>query len=201
MKRIILSIFLALAVLSAANAQEVSAGAEVGKEIHLFDFPLNTKRLEIGVTVGQAGSFSEYAHFGMGGSILVGGVYVDFIKADAQHKYDTRLRNVKWDDTEAFSINLGYQIPILSWLRIMPLVGYSQTNYGTTDGLSLDWDGDNSWYHRYIVTPGSRSHYFNYGGGISFQPLKWLSINVIGTRYALYGGLSFNILYFVQGSR
>ena len=27
-------------------------------------------------------------------------------------------------------------IPALSWLRIMPLVGYSQTNEGITDGSS-----------------------------------------------------------------
>ncbi len=197
MKRLVISLLLIAACLSTARAQ--SAGGGIGAEVHLFDFPLNVKRLEAGLTIGQAGSFSEYARFGMGASILAGGVYVDFIHADPQHKYDHRVGDVKWNDTEAFSINAGYQIPILSWLRIMPLVGYSQTNEGITDGSYMDWDSaseGSSWYHRYIVTPGSRAHYFNYGGGISVQPSKWFSVNIIATRYALYGGISLNILSF-----
>ena len=201
MKRIILSLLLAVVCLPAAKAQDASAGGGIGTEIHLFDFPLNVKRLEAGITIGQVASFSNYARFGMGADLLVGGVYVDFIHADPQHKYDTSLRDVKWNDNEAFSINAGYQIPILSWLRIMPLVGYSQTNDGITDGSSLDWnagDDGTSWYHRYTVTPGSRAHFFNYGGGISVQPVKWFSINVIATRQALYGGVSFDILAFAR---
>ncbi|MBO4670609.1 MAG: hypothetical protein J5640_02035 [Bacteroidales bacterium] len=199
MKRLFISLLLVFGYLPAAIAQDAGAGGGIGAEIHLFDFPLNVKRLEGGITIGQAGSFSDYAHFGMGGSVLVGGVYVDFIHADPQHKYDTSVRDVKWNDTEAYSINAGYQIPILSWLRIMPLVGYAQTNDGVTDGSSLDWnagDDSTSWYHRYTVTKGSRAHYFNYGGGISVQPCKWFSINVIATRHALYGGISFDILAF-----
>ena len=50
-----------------------------------------------------------------------------------------------------------------------------------------------SWYHTYTVTPGSRVHYFNYGGGVSIQPLKWFSINFAYTRHAIYGGLAIDI--------
>ena len=194
MKRLLFILIARLFLSVGAKAQ--SAGAGIGTEIHLFDFPLNVNRLEAGLTIGQAGSFSEYARFGMGASVLVAGVYVDFIRAEPQHKYDRHIQDIKWNDTEAFSINAGYQIPILEWLRIMPLVGYSQTNYGTTDGSYLDWDtadDGTSWYHHYTVTPGSRAHYINYGGGISIQPVKWVSINLIGTRHAIYGGIALDI--------
>ena len=201
MKRLFTSLLLAFVWMSAANAQGAGGGVGLSKEIDLFNFQLNVKRLEVGLTIGQAGSFSDYARFGMGASLLVGGVYVDFIHAGPQHKYDTRVQDVRWNDNEAFSSNAGYQIPILGWLRIIPLVGYSQTNYGVTDGSSLDWnagDDGTSWYHHYVVTPGSRVHSFNYGGGISIQPCEWFSINAVATRNAIYGGITLDILAFTS---
>ena len=39
---------------------------------------------------------------------------------------------------------------------------------------------------------------FNYGGGLSVQPLKWFSVNLVYTRYAIYGGISVNFLAFAD---
>lgn len=167
----------------------------------MFDFARNTRRLEVGINIGQAGSFSPYADFGMGLNLVAAGFYADCLVASPQHKYNHTVSNTKWNDTEAFCINAGYQIPIFNWLRIMPIVGYAQTNEGITDGSSLDWSyGENSttFYHHYTVTPGSRIHYFNYGGGISIQPCRWFSINAVATRCALYGGIAFNLLAFSE---
>ena len=80
----------------------------------------------------------------------------------------------------------------------MPLLGYAQTNEGVTDASSINISGNSedetiSIYHTYTVTPGSRVHYFNYGGGVSIQPLKWFSINFAYTRYAVYGGIAIDI--------
>jgi hypothetical protein len=80
----------------------------------------------------------------------------------------------------------------------MPLLGYAQTNEGITDASSINISGNSedetlSIYHTYTVTPGSRDHYFNYGGGVSIQPLKWFSINFAYTRYAVYGGFAIDI--------
>ena len=189
-----------MAVAIGANAQSVAV-AEVGKEYKLAEFLINPNRLEAGLTVGQAASFSSYARFGMGASLLYNGIYLDFIEAEPQHKYTSEISDTKWNDTCAFSIGLGYQFPLTKWLRIMPLIGYSQTNDGITDGssMSLSADIDSfTWYHEYEVTKGSRSHYFNYGGGISVQPCKWFSINLIATRHALYGGVSLDILAFAR---
>ncbi|MBO4340271.1 MAG: hypothetical protein J5835_02430 [Bacteroidales bacterium] len=194
-------IIAAMALAMSANAQGISLGSGLTKEFHLFDFEFNTSRLEGGINIGQSGSFSEYARFAIGANILVGGFYLDFLKADAQHKYDSTLTDAQYNDNESFSINVGYQIPLLRWLRIMPLMGYSQTNDGITDGSSLSVSADEdsvTWYHRYEVTPGSRKHYFNYGGGLSIQPCKWFSVNLVATRNALYGGFGLNILEFAN---
>lgn len=197
MKKYILSITM-LAMAIGAYAQS-GGRSEIGKEYELFDFSLNASRLEMGINLGQAASFSDYARFAMGANLLYNGFYLDFILAEPQHKHYSGVTDTKWNDTCAFGINFGYQVPILSWLRIMPLIGYAQTNDGITDGSSIhisEGDSATSWSHDYEVTPGSRAHYFNYGGGFSIQPCEWFSINLIATRHALYGGVGLNILEF-----
>ncbi len=193
MKKIILIVSL-LGLALGANAQ-TGAKAEVGKEWKLFDFSMNLKRLEFGINAGQAGSFSNYADFALGANLLVDGFYLDFLTSEAQHRY-SRTSDTKWNDTVAWCINAGYQIPIFKWLRIMPVIGYAQTNDGITDASKTiyDWSDESlDVYHPYKVTPGSRKHYLNYGGGLSIQPCKWFSINLIGTAHALYGGIAVDI--------
>lgn len=190
------SLFIALICSTGLFAQN-GGGAIVEKEFHLFDFSVNPSRMEAGITLGQAGSFTPYAHFGAGAYFLYGGVYADFIVAEPQHKFNGELSDTDWNDTMAFCINAGYQIPVVSWLRIMPLLGYCQTNEGITKGGSLHMSTDENgttWYHDYKVTPGTRIHRFNYGAGLSIQPCKWFSVNLVATRYAIYGGIGLDIL-------
>ena len=182
MKRLILSLVL-LSVTVCAHAQ-------------LFDFSSNNNRYEVGLNVGQMAFNTRYARFGMGMNMLAWGVYLDFNKTNAQHKYERKFSDTQWNDDEFFNISLGYQIPILSWIRVMPLLGYAQTNEGITDASTFNINpGEDlsSMYHTYTVTPGSRVHYFNYGGGVSIQPLKWFSINFAYTRFAVYGGFAIDI--------
>ena len=202
MKRLlIITAFLTLSVGAGAQA---ATGASVGTEITLFEFPLNAKRAEVGLNIGQVASFSDYARFTLGAHVMISGVYVDFLSADSEHKYSP-TSDTKWNDHKAFCINAGYQIPIFKWLRVMPLAGYAQTNDGITDASETYWDydedGGSSTYHPYKVTPGSRLHYFNYGGGLSIQPCKWFSINLIGTRHAIYGGVGLNLLAIAQSGK
>ena len=197
MKRLLIIIAL---VAVAVSAQAQAVYGEVGKEYKLFDFQLNARRLEFGVNAGQAGSFSPYARFAMGGNMLINGIYVDFLVADPEHKYASSS-DTKWNDHVAFCINAGYQIPLLKWLRLMPVIGYAQTNDGITDASVSYWDVDDtssSTYHPYKVTPGSRSHYINYGGGLSIQPCKWFSINLIGTAHAIYGGVGIDLMTIIR---
>ena len=182
MKRIVL-----IAVMLAAS---LSARAQ------LFDFPSNKGRLEAGLNFGVAGAGTPYNGFGAGFSILASGIQLDFLKNGPEHHYASDISDTKWNDSVAFEINVGYQVPVLPWLRLVPLIGYSQTNQGITDGSKAYVDGDDSvsWYHPYTVTPGTREHRFNFGGGISIQPLKWFSINFSYTRYAIYGGIGLNLI-------
>ena len=182
MRRLIISLVL-LSVTVCAHAQFSGS-------------PSNYKRYEMGMNFGQMAYNTQYARFGMGMNVLVWGVYLDFNMAAAQHRFDREISDTLWDDDEFYNINLGYQIPILSWIRFMPLVGYAQTNEGITDmsTFNTNSDGDSiSEYHPYTVTPGSRVHYFNCGGGVSIQPLKWFSINLVYTRCAVYGGFAIDI--------
>ena len=186
MKRYIISLVL-LSVTICAHAQ-------------LLDFSSNNNRFEAGLNFGQMAFNTEYARFGMGMNMLAWGVYLDLNSTIAQHKFDREVSDTLWDDDEFFNINLGYQIPIFSRIRIMPLLGYAQTNEGITDASTINIDispgeesNSASIYHTYTVTPGSRVHYFNYGGGISIQPLKWFSINFAYTRFAVYGGFAIDI--------
>ena len=172
-----------------------------GARAQIIDFSLNSQRVEAGLNFGQAASFTDYARLALGASVNICGVYVDYLKASPQHRYADTISDEKWDDTCAFCINAGYQFPIVSWLRIMPLLGYAQTNEGVTDGSSLrveSTDDSFNLYHPYKVTPGTRTHYFNYGGGLSIQPCKWFSINLIATRNALYGGIALDMMSFTE---
>lgn len=185
MKKIVVLIALALSVFS-AKAQ-------------YFDFASNSGRVEAGFVLGQPAYSTEYDRFGLGANVCIWGFVLDFLVAEPEHRYYRVISDTVWDDTKALTINAGYQIPILSWLRLTPMAGYTQTNYGTTDGRSVEYDTDDiSWYHRYRVTPGSRTHYFNFGGGLSIQPCKWFSINAVATRYAIYGGISLNLAAFAE---
>ena len=179
MKRTLLTILLAICSIVAANAQ-------------YFDLSLNQGRYEVGINLSQVATNTKYSRLTLGGSMMAWGVYLDITTALPQHRYDNTVSDTKWNDDKAVLINAGYQVPLLKWFRIMPLVGYMQTNEGITDASKLNAEADDTsitLYHPYKVTPGTRTHYFNFGGGISVQPLKWFSINLIYTRYSIQGGI------------
>ena len=171
----------------------------IGANAQMFDFADNLRRFEVGLNVGQVGTSTPYAGIGVGANLVLSGFHLDFVIDGPDHKYDNHVNNATYDDCESFVINAGYQIPIFRWLRIIPIAGYCQTNEGVTDASTVNIQHNeysSSIYHDYYVIPGSRRHYFNYGGGISIQPLKWFSINAICTKYAIYGGISIDMLSF-----
>lgn len=169
--------------------------ATISADAQWFDLSNNKDRYEIGLNLGQAKG-GRYSGFGIGASFNVWGVYIDFISAGPEHKYDNHHGDFYWEDSVAYAINLGYQIPIIKWLYVMPLIGYSQSNAGITDASTLNIEtNENSSQlsHDYNVTPGTRRHRFNYGVGLVLHPIEWLSLYGVYSRYAVYGGLSFNL--------
>lgn len=157
-----------------------------------LDFKQNSERLFLGVQLGQAGTATEFHGFGWGLSLSVCGVYVDFLRSSPQYVSDNHLINELWDDYSAYTISLGYQIPVFPWLRLAPIIGYSQTNYGFTDigtlNQHVDEDGNITNRHDYVVE--KRFHELNYGGGVFVQPLDHLEFYGVCTRRAIYGGIS-----------
>ena len=162
-----------------------------------FDFSQNNGRLGLGFHIGQVGRGTDYTDIGGGVSLNVFGVYFDVVQAGPEHKYDNHVTNTLYNDSVAFDIKLGYQIPVLPWLRLMPVVGYCQTNAGITDAttvnVQVDGEYDASIYHDYEVTSGTRKHYFNAGLGVSVRPIRWIDIYAVGSLKSIYGGISINL--------
>ena len=126
----------------------------------LFDLASNKDRLTVGFQLGSAGVNTDYGGFAWGVSASLVGVYLDFLIAGPQHQNDKHVNNILWQDDEAFTINVGYQIPVLPWLRVAPIIGYCQTNYGKTDAttVNIETNENNSqMYHDYDVTLSTSS--------------------------------------------
>lgn len=186
-------------ILVAMMAAVMSASAQ------WFDFSNNKHRYEIGVNLGMAGMDSEFRDFGVGVSLSAWGVYLDFITAGPMYTHDDRSASMNdpvelrlIPDSTSTSINLGYQLPILPWLRIMPLVGLNVNTSGYTDmartRAETSGSGDNITVN--LVHPYDSQHTwctFNYGGGLVISPVRWISIYGVYTTNAIYGGLSLNL--------
>ena len=93
----------------------------------------NNSRLTIGFQLGETGWHTDYAGLGWGVSASICGFYADFLLRGPQHRYDKHVNQDIWHDDEAYTINVGYQIPITSWLRIAQR--FHEFNYGA--GLFL----------------------------------------------------------------
>ena len=191
MKKTVFFLAALMAVAMSANAQ-------------WFDFKNNVHRYEMGVNLGMAGTNTEFHDFGFGISLSAWGVYIDFLNAGPMFKYDNRVASMNdpanlrfLPDSTTTTVNLGYQIPVLPWLRIMPLIGFNVNTSGHTDMATHNAQTSNSGdyvsvelYHDY-----NREYtwtYFNFGGGLIVSPMKWFSIYGVYTTHSIYGGVSFN---------
>lgn len=197
-KKIILFAALLAAVGTTANAQ-------------WFDFSNNNSDFTVGITLGQAGTGAgvspapdwnkPYAGFGIGASVSICGVYIDCLINGLEHQYDNHVisadsPNKMVPDQRAFTVNFGYRIPVLSWLRVAPILGYSQTSYGYCDysSVNIETNSESSssrMYHDYIVSEDFDE--FNFGGGIFIQPIPYFELSFVGTKRAIYGGIVINL--------
>lgn len=160
-----------------------------------FDFS-NNHRASIGLNLGVVGyDFTSQgldkniANFGFGANVSVAGVYVDFIYQNPEHRWDRKVTQQEYPDQTALTINLGYQIPVLSWLYVTPLIGYSNETWGRTLGNSIGVDSEShSIYHDY--ERDRIDNHFNYGVGLMFRPIEAFEIGAVATSHALYGTIS-----------
>lgn len=173
----------------------VAMSLAMPSKAQFFDISQNINRGFLGFQLGEAGHNTEFADFGFGFSLSVYGVYVDFLLAPPEHESDNHLINELWDDNEAYTINLGYQFPITPWLRVAPIIGYSQTNYGYTDlgtlNQHIDDYGDIHNRHDYVVE--KRFHELNYGGALFLELFGHVELYGVYTKRAIYGGISVDL--------
>lgn len=170
-----------------------------------FDFSQNRYRFGIGINLGQVGKEPHFNDFGFGVSLNAWGVYLDFLSAGPVYKYDNRVASMNdpanlrfFPDSTTTVVNLGYQIPVLPWLRIMPLIGFNVNTSGLTDMATHNVQTSGSdesvsveLYHDY-----NREYtwtYINFGGGLVITPVKYVDIYAVYTSRAIYGGVSFNM--------
>lgn len=182
-----------LLAIAAITAFTLSANAQ------WFNFANNRDNYSFGIQVGQGAYGTEYSKLGLGFSFQAWGVQVDFIDVVPEHRYDNHVTNTLYRDSASFTINLSYRIPVLPWLRVMPVVGYCQTNYGDTDATTVNIEtSENSsqMYHDYEVL--HRDHHFNYGIGLSVRPVKYVDIYGVYSARAIYGGVAINLEAFVE---
>ena len=162
-----------------------------------FDFS-NNRRASIGVNLGVVGyDFTSQSveknlsGFGTGINLSISGLYLDFIYQSPQHRWDRHVTQAEYDDHTALAINVGYQIPVTSWLYVMPLIGYSNETTGKTLGNSIGIDVERrSIYHEYKRL--TMENHFNYGVGLMFRPIEMLEIGAVASSHAIYGTISFS---------
>ena len=161
-----------------------------------FDFTHNI-RASIGLNLGSVGynyNFrtlnTDLANFGAGACLSIGGVYLDFIYQAPEHRITNEVGVNDWRDHTALAINVGYQIPVLSWLFVTPLVGYSNQTEGWTRANDIH-ASNNSIVHKYDRE--HVYHHFNYGAGLMFRPFPFIELGAYATTHAIYGNISFSL--------
>ncbi len=162
-----------------------------------FDFSKN-QRASIGLNLGYvgydlngSGINKEYAGFGFGANLSFAGLYLDFIYQNPEHRWDRKITFNEYPDHTALTINVGYQIPVLPWLFLTPVIGYSNETWGRTIGNSIGVDSENHRIYHDYVRDGINNH-FNYGAGLMVRPIEFLEIGAMATSHAIYGTISFS---------
>ena len=173
-----------------------------------FDFSENDDRAVVGINTGLVGYRNvsdlgnaetwDFADVGVGGSIVIAGVYVDFVYVNPDHRFDSHIIMGNWDDHSALTLNAGYQIPIYKdYVFITPMIGLSRVTTGYTEGNNIGIDTESqSIYHKYTATWHRND--FNYGAGLTVVPCKWFEINATCTAHAASLGVGFNLMNYKE---
>jgi hypothetical protein len=168
----------------------------LGAKAQWFDFSNNLSRVTGGANCGYIGYRltsngidKQCAFVGAGASISILGLYVDYNRRWPSHRYQELTEDV--EDHTAWGFNVGYQVPVLSWLYLTPMIGYCNETCGKTLAGSIAAENNNI-VHKYEKE--NIYHHFNYGVGLTLVPCKWFEIGAFATGHSLYGNISFNFM-------
>lgn len=165
----------------------------------MFDFSNNKEDFTVGLNLGVVGYHFDgqidktYADFGYGISVSILGIYLDFMYQSPEHKWGNKIMPIEYNDHTALTINVGYKIPVTKWLRLTPLIGYSNVTTGITDCSTVNVEYEShAIYHDYDVE--EIYPHFNYGVGLSLKPIKWIEIGGVCTAHSVYGNISLDLV-------
>lgn len=178
----------------------------ISAQAQWFDFSENTNRAVIGFNTGLVGFKNvtnstallpetwNLSDIGVGVSVAIMGVYVDFVYVSPDHRFDSHVIMGNWDDHSAMTLNVGYQIPIYrNYVFITPMIGYCRATTGYTEGNNIGFDVEaQSIYHKYTAV--NKYNDFNYGAGLTVAPCKWFEINLNCTAHAATAGIAVNLM-------
>ena len=178
----------------------------ISAQAQWFDFSENTNRAVVGFNTGLVGFKNvtsstalvpetwNLSDIGVGVSVAIMGVYVDFVYVSPDHRFDSHVIMGNWDDHSAMTLNVGYQIPIYrNYVFITPMIGYCRATTGYTEGNNIGFDVEaKSIYHKYTAV--NKYNDFNYGAGLTVVPCKWFEINLNCTAHAATAGIAVNLM-------
>ena len=175
MKKILLSCIFAICSINIISAQS------------FFD---ENRNISAGVHFGAVGQNQDLGLQIIMFNATIYGVYIDFGGWPQDHASDANIDI--WDANKAFLFHVGYQVPVSSWLKITPLIGYANDESGYTNGYN--WKVNRNGIHNQFVSEESVNG-FDFGiqtkFEISISSNKNTSIDIMGTytKYSWYGGL------------
>ena len=150
----------------------------------------------------QFGAVDQQTDFGFQTLMLhlsIYGVYVDIGGWPRSHANDVRID--KWDDESCLMFHFGYQIPLCSWFKVTPVVGYYKHESGITNGYKwrIGNKGINNKFEIHDEFNG-----FDYGVNAMFhirlnnkedKPGYSLQLGGTYTKNAWYAGLGLDIAF------
>lgn len=168
-----------------ASAQIPMEQVEESHQSYSFkdNFKTENNTTSFGLHFGCIGQHQDMGLQIFMGSVSVKGFYLDFGGWPQDHASDVRVDT--WDADRAFLAHIGYTVPINSFIRITPVVGYALNESGTTNG------------HKWSATSSGIHNSFNADFSCKgFDPGCVLTINIkhfnlygTYTRFAWYGGI------------
>lgn len=143
------------------------------------------KGYEIGLIGGVLGVYDDLSYGAFGLNFTAYGVYVDFLGMPRAHEKSTDVKKHENEKT-SLGVHLGYQLPLTTWLSVIPVVGYASVKNGTTDGSNYTISSQSGITNSYKVKDEISG--FDYGGLLCVN-IKKVRIYAAGTRYGIYGGI------------
>lgn len=117
-----------------------------------------------------------------GFGLTVRGVHLTVGGLGSTHEHDVNVGT--WNEKASFTLQAGYQIPLVKSFRIIPVIGTIGIGEAITDGW--DWSVNQGQITNKVSS--EIKYNFDYGVHLVFNHRK-LIINLGATRYTLFGGL------------